>query len=225
VIAPGIAFYATTTVVSPEELRAGVAAIDRQLTEDFCPAWGKLPIRASFFEDPRKIPPGTPTILIADRCDVARALAYHTEQASGAITGLVGVLTCEEDGESWTSAASHEALEAARNPYVNGWTTVPGHGGHRKVADEVCDPVQDGEYEIDGVKVSNFVYPAWFDGLAPVGSQFDHLEQLAGPFTKTEGGYYEYDVGGVVHQAGKRARHRARVKHGRRPAAARAEAP
>lgn len=213
-IAPGIAFYATTTHVSLDELEAGIAAIDKQLVEDFCPAWSKLPIRAQFFTDPKKIPAGMPTIVIADRCDVADALAYHTERGSGAITGLVGVLTCEEDGESWTSAASHEALEAAKNPFVNGWATVPGHGGHRKIAEEVCDAVQDGEYEIDGVAVSNFVYPAWFDGLAPNGSKFDHLEVLKGPFTKTEGGYYEYDEGGVVRQSGMKPKHRTRVRRG-----------
>ena len=212
-IAPGIAFYSTSTTKSNEELAAGVAAISAQLVEDFCPAWGKLPITATFYPDPKQIPAGTPAVQLADRCDVPQALAYHTESANGRIRGLVGILTCEEDGESWTSAASHEATEAARNPFVNGWTTTTGHGGHRKVADEVADPVQDGTYEKNGVEVSNFVYPAWFDGHAPAGSKFDHLGQLSAPFTKTAGGYFEIDTNGVVTQLGDKPRHRAHIKH------------
>lgn len=209
---PGIAFYSSSTTLSRAELVAGVAAISAQLVEDFCPAWGKLPIEATFYGDPKEIPPGTPTVVIADRCDVDGALAYHTEQAGGLVTGLVGVLTCQEDSESWTSAASHEALEAAHNPYVNGWTTATGHGGHRKVSNEDADPVQDGVYKKNGVEVSNFVTPEWFDDTPPEGAKFDFLGVLTAPFTKTAGGYFEIDTNGVVSQLGMKKRHRTRVR-------------
>jgi len=209
---PGIAFYSTSTTKTNEEIAAGVAAISAQLVEDFCPAWGRLPLEAVFHPDPKTIPDGMPTIQIADRCDVPQALAYHTESAGGRITGLVGVLTCEEDGESWTGAASHEALEAAKNPFVNGWTRAPGHGGHRKVSNEVADPVQDKTYQKNGVEVSNFVTPEWFDDMPPAGAKFDFLGVLSASFTRTEGGYIEIDTNGVVTQLGEKPRHRTRIK-------------
>lgn len=212
-IRPGIAYYSTSTTKSHAECAAGVAGISAQLLEDYCPAYSRLPLEATFFENPKDIPDGMPAIQLADRCKLAGALAFHTESAGGRITGVVGMLDAEEDGEPWTVGASHEGLEAARNPFVNGWTTARGFGGRRKVANEDADPVQDGSYKKNGVDVSNFVYPAWFDGLAPEGSKFDHLGQLSAPFTKTEGGYIEIDTNGVVTQLGEKKTHRTRVKN------------
>lgn len=211
--APGIAVYSTAAVVSQAEVKAGVEACSAQLTEDFCPAWGKLPITATYFANPKDIPEGMPTILVADECDDPQALAYHTEQTDGRITGLVGAKTCIDAGETWTSALSHELLETARDPFVNDWTTMTGHAGKRKVATEVCDPVQDGSYKKNGVEVSSFVLPAWFDDSPPAGAKFDWLGTLTAPFTRTSGGYFVTDTAGKVTQEGMRPKHKS--KHGR----------
>jgi hypothetical protein len=219
---PGIAVYSTATAVTGDEVLAAVEACAAQLVDDFCPAWGKLPLEVVYYSDPKAIPEGTPTIVIADVCDDPDALAYHTEQGDGAITGLVGAKTCIDAGESWTSALSHEILETARDPFVDDWVAMP--DGRRLVAAEVCDPVQDQGYEHEsGIQVSNFVLPAWFDCSPPKGSSFDFLGSLKKPFTRTRGGYFVLQAGGKVTQEGMRAAHRPPGGRGARRAAVKVE--
>jgi len=43
---------------------------------------------------------------------------------------------------------------------------------------------------VDGLQMSNFVYPAWFEPFKhPRGTKYDHLGLLKAPFTMTKGGY------------------------------------
>lgn len=97
-------------------------------------------------------------------------------------------------------AFSHEVLEYLRNMFTNGWTDTYGslidpHGKKwKQVCDEICDPVEDGWYDIDvggvAVSVSNFVLPEWFNPQKKV-SQRDFLNKLPHDkaFAKTEEGY------------------------------------
>src|SRR5262249_33647620 len=63
---------------------------------------------------------------------------------------------------------------------------------------EVCDPCeadQDG-YDIDGVLVSDFVYPAWFESFRQTSStQFDQQRRITDSFQLLPGGYASvYDM-------------------------------
>lgn len=79
--------------------------------------------------------------------------------------------------QSWSAVFSHEVLEALVNPttanvYYRGETTVTAQGlGGGEPAEEqvggtveVVDPVADRGYKLDGVWVSDFVFPAYFAG-------------------------------------------------------------
>ena len=46
------------------------------------------------------------------------------------------------------------------DPNCNLWAS---DGKTRNYSFEVCDPVEAPTYDVDGVSVSNFVTPAWFD--------------------------------------------------------------
>jgi hypothetical protein len=63
---------------------------------------------------------------------------------------------------------------------------------------KVVAPCQDPKYgyEIDGVWVSDFVTPAWFDSSTQPGeSRFDFRGHIAAPFTILPGGYAEvFDI-------------------------------
>jgi hypothetical protein len=214
VTAPGIAVYASgLTVATAADVEKMVAACDTQLVRDFCPAYARLPLRARWFADKTAIPKGTPTILVSDVCDDPEALAYHTEGTDGRITGLVGAQTVLDDSGdlfrgavSVSGALSHEILETAFDPFCNKWFLMP--DGRRLMAGEVCDPVQDQAYDIptDGglVAVSSFVLAPYWDDSPPRGAVVDYLGALAGPFTKTPGGYYMVSQGGRVSQVGMR---------------------
>jgi len=72
---------------------------------------------------------------------------------------------------------SHELLEMLADPWIN-WCAT---GNDSKIyALEVCDAVEadDLGYDIDGVRVSDFVTPAWFEPhvRGPVGFQEARLQ-------------------------------------------------
>jgi hypothetical protein len=57
-------------------------------------------------------------------------------------------------------------------------------------------PAGSPSYPVNGVSVSNFVTPSWFDPPAGVTAQFDKLGQLPRPFTILKGGYVVYESAG-----------------------------
>jgi hypothetical protein len=95
---------------------------------------------------------------------------------------------------SVSSVLSHKVCEWFADRFLNLWADGP--KGEYSV--EICDPVENDSYDIDGVSVSNFVTPRYFDPLAPAGSQFDYLKKLTKPFTITTGGYIQIRNAGVV---------------------------
>jgi hypothetical protein len=57
---------------------------------------------------------------------------------------------------------------------------------------EVCDVCEadDYSYEINGIAVSDFVTPAWFEGWrAPNSTRFDHMQRIEKPLSLLPGGY------------------------------------
>lgn len=212
----GIAVYCGgLTVCTNADVEKMVAACAKQMVEHFCPAYSRLPIGVAFYADKSTIPAGMPSVLVSDVCDDPQALAYHTEGTDGRITGLVGAKTILDDngslftGEvSVSGALSHELVETAFDPFCNKWFLMP--NGRQLMAGETADPVQDLAYEIDGVAMSDFVLPEFWDDMPGSGSKFDYLGHLKAPFTKSAGGYYMLDMGGRVVQEGMRAPRKAK---------------
>jgi hypothetical protein len=83
--------------------------------------------------------------------------------------------------------ASHELFEMVIDPIANLWA---GATGRTEYAYEMCDPVEEDTFMVDGITMSNFVHPSWFEPFKhPSGTKFDHLGKLKKPFTMTKGGY------------------------------------
>lgn len=170
------------------------AAISKQLEQDLCPEHGLAHLDVGYYFDGHNVPADAIVVALDARCDVPRAIAYHTETIEGKIRGLVGCKTAREAGQSPSVSLSHEVLEAAVNPHVNGYKLTP--RSNILVSNEVCDAVQLQTYEIDGVALSNFVLPTWFDANAAEGSSFDLLGLLTRPFEIAAGGYVNRLVDG-----------------------------
>lgn len=122
--------------------------------------------------------------------DNVDALGYHSTNGVGRPDILInwnliashgGTLTVGSN--SLSVCLSHELLECSQNPYTNKWYDVA--LGVQQAA-ELCDPVQSESYAINGVYVSNFVRPRYFDyGPGP----FSHIETIHNPFSMSPGGY------------------------------------
>jgi hypothetical protein len=101
--------------------------------------------------------------------------------------------TTIDDGGKWTVTFSHEYLEMLADPNIN--LCAFDEHAHRLYAYEVCDAVEADKlgYDIDGVTVSDFVYPGWFEPLHAVKSEnFAFKSAASAPFELLPGGYISY---------------------------------
>jgi hypothetical protein len=94
-----------------------------------------------------------------------------------------------------STAVSHEIIEVLVDPTgrrtVAGPSIMPGQGPVEYLV-EVCDPPEDLSYEVEGVDVSDFCTPRYYDPSAPPGSRFDHLGQIETPFGVLADGYLSW---------------------------------
>ncbi len=190
-----IAVVNESTEVSDTDVSKLVPALQKQVTNDFAPAWG-VPADLRFVPKGQKPNPGEWWLVILDDADQAGALGYHDVTDEGQPLGKVFARTTRIDGGNWTVTASHELLEMLGDPEINLTVFVQddNHSG-RLYAYEVCDACEDDQfgYTIDGVLVSDFVYPAWFESFRKKNStQFDFKNHISEPLQLIKGGYIGY---------------------------------
>jgi hypothetical protein len=65
-------------------------------------------------------------------------------------------------GEPWTVAGSHEVFEMLVDPWVDASTQMSDGSGNAWMT-EVADPVEDYWTRVQGVPISDVVFPAWFE--------------------------------------------------------------
>jgi hypothetical protein len=170
-----------------------IPSIQRQITEHFQPAWG---FGAQIIFCEHSVPRDAYQIIIYDKArakDDDGYLGYHFSAEGYPVASIFALQDMNEDG-TISDTLSHEILEMLVDPACNmyahrpAWGTRPGRGYFY----EVCDPVQGFKYEIDGILVTDFVYPEWYEDNWPAGSRkFDHLGKVKRPFEVMNGGYAE----------------------------------
>src|SRR5579884_2751040 len=188
-----VAVINESTAVTDADMPAVVAALQKQVSSEFAAAWG---IDAALHWIPKEIQPNQAfwQLVILDDSDQADALGYHETTADGLPLGKVFARTTLQDGGQWSVTASHELLEMLADPEINLSVFVQdGATSGRLYAYEVCDPVENDVYLIDGIAVSDFVLPSWFEpataGVTPP-APFDFLKQLRAPLPALlPGGY------------------------------------
>lgn len=183
-----IAILNASTVLKDDDLTTAVAALQRQVREDFAPIWG-WDADISYIPSGQVPPPGAWQIVVMDDSDQAGALGYHDLTAEGLPIGKVFAKTDLDNGMSWTVTLSHETLEMLADPDIN---LTAEASSKLLYAYEICDAVEADNlgYRINGILVSDFVYPSWFEGFRKAGStQFAHKTALTKPFQLAPGGY------------------------------------
>lgn len=171
-----------STVVAAAEFQQVMRALQVQITRDFAPVWGPRPTLLTHGNHTWKV-------YLLDDSDQANALGYHETDAAGFPVGKVFAKTDIDNGLSWSVTLSHEILELLVDPFANLTVLVEDHA--KAYAAEVCDACEaDGDgYLIDSVRVSDFVYPAWFGSP---GARMDFQGKIQQPFQLLPGGYIGY---------------------------------
>ena len=172
-----------------------IRAINRQIQEDFEPYWSMgatLRLEGRSQEKPNVVHlmdmRGDAIIYVWDRPkedpkslqeEAEEAIGYHEKNFRGVPYSFVFIDVTEKLKQDWSTALSHEALEMIADPELNLLVQGPDPRDREKYVFhyyEVCDAVSAESYEIDGIKVSNFVLPLYFTG----GDEYDGRNDFLG---------------------------------------------
>ncbi len=227
-----IAIINSSTTLTDNQVQSAVPALQIQVHRDFAPVWG-IDADLTFIPQGGPPPPSSWWLGVFDNSDQAGALGYHDLTPQGLPLGKIFAATDNQYGEQWTVTASHELLEMLGDPDINLAAFVQSSDtAGRLYAYEVCDACEADAvgYQISGVLVSDFVYPAWFESFRQQGStQFDQQGKISAPFQLLPGGYigvFDVNVGsgwsqvtaqGVPHEYKARARVGSRRERRRTP--------
>lgn len=188
-----IGFFNQSTVMSDTEVIKHVVAIQHQVRNEWANIWG---FDADIIWQPKGSAPrsGMWHMVYFDNADQAGALGYHDITAEGLPLGKVFAKTTLDNKGLVSVTASHETLEMLGDPDVNLIAAANDASGATKLyAYEVCDAVEDdslGYKSVNGVVVSDFVTPAWFESFRTPGSTaFSYKKNVTAPFQLAPGGY------------------------------------
>jgi hypothetical protein len=165
------------------------AALQKQIVRDFSPIWQ---VRATIdaFASLDDVPPGYWPIIIMDNIGVPGAGGIHLDR-----NGQPYALVMATQGTSLT--CSHELLEMLADPFGNRLVASdsikPGQGRVNYLV-EICDPSEAGEfgYSINGIAVSDFYTPHYFDPVALPGVRYSFTGALKKPKQVLKGGYLSW---------------------------------
>lgn len=191
-----IALIDTTGHVLDTEVARVAAAIDVQVRRDLAQFW---PISAAIVALPHSnllLPGMWPVFIVAEAQD--NAAGFHKTLHQQPYAEVVY-------GANWSIAASHETLEMLVDPSGNRLVAAPAIAlteqgdvqdapGTMEYLLEICDPSEDPTfaYDIDGVLVSDFYTPAFFDGFASPGVRYSFRGVIPHPRRVCPGGYLSW---------------------------------
>ena len=183
-IAPAIACFNKATTPLGVDLDALIAAMQEYINQHVAPIWGTP---ATLVKSTGFLPKAW-AIVFMDDADQPDALAYHDLTPKGLPLSKVFVRTTLQNGDLVSVSASHELVEMLVDPAINMMTTGP--DPKIMYAYESADPVEQLTFEINGIPMSDFVYPAYFETFHKAKSvKFDHLNKIKKPFQILSGGY------------------------------------
>jgi len=182
---PMIAITNASTCLSDSRVEAVLPALQKQVSNEFKAYWD-LDCVLNFLQKTTALTDGWWEIVVLDNPDQAGALGYHELTSQGTPLGKIFAKLDLESGWSWTATLSHELLEMLADPWIN-WCAVGSN--NRIYALEVCDAVEADNlgYMIDGVLVSDFVTPAWFEPTCA--DRLDFKQHVKKELQIARGGY------------------------------------
>jgi hypothetical protein len=176
------------------DMQTVAIAISTQVQADLARAWS-VAGQVVALSDPSQLTPGMSPIYLVDTLPAGEGGVHFDD------TGQVYALV--EYGEAWHLAASHEACEMLVDPSGHKLQTgvAIGLNANGDIIDapgtfqyivEICDPCETKSYVVDGVAVSDFYLPSFFDAAAVPGQVYSRTGALTRPRTVIAGGYLSW---------------------------------
>lgn len=170
-----------------DELARVSAALQKQAMRDLAPIWG-VQATVDPFARLEDVPLGYWPIIVVGQ--VSGGAGVHLDR-DGQPFALV------EAGPSWSLTASHEMLEMLVDPFGNrlvaGYSPKPGQGRVEFLV-EVADPSEDDDfgYTSNGILVSDFYTPHYFDPQVAPGVRYSFTGAIKEPRQVLRGGYLSW---------------------------------
>jgi hypothetical protein len=186
-----LALVADTKKITPSQLTKVAAALQKQATRDFGPLWD-IQANVSGFARLQDVPTDYWPVIVRDDIKTPGAAGVH-EDKNRQPFALV------QFSDAWSLTASHETLEMLADPFGN--RLVAGKSpkraqGRVNFLVEVCDPSEDQQfaYTVNGVTVSDFYTPHFFDPVSESSVRYSYTGAVKGPRTILQGGYLSWGV-------------------------------
>ena len=178
--------------LNASSLTTVAAALSKQVERDFSPIWN-VTATVDSFATLADVPTDYWPIIVTH---YPAGGGYH-ETKNGQPYAIVNF------DDQWNLTASHECLEMLADPF--GQRTVAGDLLDQAVAlgaepqrvlylVEICDPSESGQfaYQVNGVTVSDFYTPHYFDPQAAAGVRYSFGGSINAPRVVLDGGYISW---------------------------------
>jgi hypothetical protein len=188
----------TTKTIDTQTMAAAAAALNIQVTRDLPQFW---PVNASvsYLTDPHHIPQGVWPIQLVKSLPPGEG-GFHMTKHNQPYAKVI----ITPGSNEWVVDASHETIEMLVDPNGNrlqtslaieivGGKIVDGTGSFEYLV-EACDPCEadDFTYDINGLRVSDFITPHFYDPTATPGTRYSFTGAITRPREILEGGYISW---------------------------------
>ncbi len=188
----------TTGAINAELVQSVTAALNIQVARDLPQFWN-VKATVMYLPDPHKVPAGVWPVQLVKTLPPGEG-GFHLDKHKQPYAKVIA----SPSNEGWTTAASHETLEMLVDPYGNrvqssvaieieGKKIVDGTGQYGYLV-EACDPCEDDKfaYTINGVVVSDFITPHYYDPLETSGTRYSFTGAIKAPRQILPGGYISW---------------------------------
>ena len=184
-----LALVSESKIVPHGDVLKVSAALQKQATRDLGPIWD-IAATVDAFEKLEDVPVGYWAMRIMDDIQVDGAAGIH-EDENGQPFALI---TASSSLDTWSLTASHEAFEMLVDPFVIAGDSPKPDQGRASFLVEVCDPSEaaDYAYSVNGILVSDFYTPNYFDPVKAAGVRYSYTGALTEPRQVLPGGYLSW---------------------------------
>lgn len=187
-----------TGEIDADLVQAAAIALNLQVTRDLPQFW---PTSATVLclPNPKKIPAGVWPVQLVKTLPPDEG-GFHSDKHKQPFSKVIASI----NDPTWTIDASHEILEMLVDPYGNRMQSsaaIEVVGGQIKdgvgqfgYLVEACDPCEANNYAytINGVAVSDFITPHFYDPLPTPGSRYSFTGAIKAPRQILPGGYISW---------------------------------
>lgn len=189
----------TSGKLDPSLVQSVAAALNIQVMRDLPQFWN-VQATVSYLPHTSKLPAGIWPVRLVPKLPPGEG-GVHMDEHNQPYSLVIANPGCDE----WTIDASHETVEMLVDPYGNRLqtSTAIAIDGSRGVKDatgqfnylvEACDPCEADEfaYSIQGVAVSDFITPHFYDPVETPGTRYSFTGAIKAPRQLLKGGYISF---------------------------------